>query len=187
MTTSQATSQAPKGFFRLPAELRNHIYDLVLGDTDNSPAYVPWQTVLKTQPGLTQASRQLREETLSICYGLVTPVVDCTNDAMESFESILKQDFSQGLLQHTQRLGFVFVCGTERSSGNRFEDPHHTLLLLEKPIHLPWKVTLKHGNLSGKPFHRERIGWEIEPPKFKLYGIHVQQFCMKTGADWTDL
>ncbi|KAK5727850.1 hypothetical protein LTR17_012393 [Elasticomyces elasticus] len=176
MTTSQATSQAPKGFFRLPAELRNRIYELVLGDTDNSPAYVPWQVALKHQPGLLEVCKQIRNEALPLYYKVVFPIVECTADAMDSFNGMLTEPATLETYG-ASALGFVFICGTEGHSMNRFEEPHCTLLLLKTPNgESPWKVTLQHGYLGGtRSCHPERR-WKVCTGNCKLYGKAVPQF-----------
>ena len=75
-------------FLRLPAELRNHIYQMVLVksdliDTTCSSTFYKMQALV-AQPALTKVCRQIRAETLPIFYGanvfLVAKRYNCIMD-----------------------------------------------------------------------------------------------------------
>jgi hypothetical protein len=92
-TTKARESATQSSLLRLPAELRNKIYDLVLNDTDNE-LLCPfiWQcspSRRKYSYSLTQTCRQLRQETLQMWHAGKVLLFAMRADNMEYYRGWL--------------------------------------------------------------------------------------------------
>ena len=191
ITTKRSPAVMARGFFNLPAELRNTIYKLVIFDT--RPQFVLWKDAIKHQPSLLRASSRLRLETRPIYYACVTPMLETQVNALNSFE-VLVNDFKNAFLNCTGHIGLLLRCGVPRSSSHWTDwdenlPSHYALFILTKQNEMPCQVNLTHGTLAVDGQHKHPISGGKQPffeklPS-RLFDSHVPYYMPWTGLEGT--